>query len=203
MLIVSSMISQHLPQDIPKHLIPRIPIFRQHGLRANKIGRVSLVCSVQPMPLSPTHFLKPCIVCSLSNMSQPGTPSRQGSTQLARTRKCILVSRTSIIMFMGMLVALDIWEMSALLVLILSSGKLNTIFGRLQAGANPKRLHHCNVDRLFAIWQELYPNKYVESWEDPNRGPVNVNTKLAPFNKTTKADKVSFPLCTPNPGIHC
>ncbi|EPE28797.1 Di-copper centre-containing [Glarea lozoyensis ATCC 20868] len=50
-------------------------------------------------------------------------------------------------------------------------------------------LHHCNVDRLFAIWQELYPNKYVEAWDDPNRGKVDVNTKLTPFNKTTTGVK--------------
>ncbi|RDL34449.1 Uncharacterized protein BP5553_07577 [Venustampulla echinocandica] len=45
-------------------------------------------------------------------------------------------------------------------------------------------LHHCNVDRLFAIYQDLYPSKYVEKFTIPGRGskPADANSSLAPFH---------------------
>jgi tyrosinase len=50
-------------------------------------------------------------------------------------------------------------------------------------------LHHTNVDRLFAIWQAIYPNSYVTSQSDGSGtftiapGTVeNSNTALTPFH---------------------
>ncbi|CAG8971787.1 hypothetical protein HYALB_00001896 [Hymenoscyphus albidus] len=43
----------------------------------------------------------------------------------------------------------------------------------------------CNVDRIFALWQALYPDKYVEPYEDKVRGKVDANTPLLPFKMDT------------------
>ena len=56
-------------------------------------------------------------------------------------------------------------------------------------------LHHCNVDRLLAIWQAIYPN----SWIEPGATDVetatiksgdilNGETPLKPFHKNTAGD---------------
>ncbi|KAG9237189.1 putative tyrosinase [Amylocarpus encephaloides] len=50
-------------------------------------------------------------------------------------------------------------------------------------------MHHANVDRLFAMWQALYPDKYVVPWHDDVRGDIDVNTQLAPFSKNAAGDK--------------
>ena len=42
-------------------------------------------------------------------------------------------------------------------------------------------LHHCNIDRLFAMWQVLNPNSYVTS--DSSASP-NIDTALHPFRRT-------------------
>ncbi|KAI9806662.1 MAG: hypothetical protein M1825_006119 [Sarcosagium campestre] len=51
-------------------------------------------------------------------------------------------------------------------------------------------LHHTNVDRIFALWQAIYPNSYVGSQTNPfgtrtnaPGGVENVNTRLTPFRK--------------------
>jgi tyrosinase len=53
-------------------------------------------------------------------------------------------------------------------------------------------LHHCNIDRLWAIWQALNPNSYVQPGLTPEgnfTAPVNatedVNTPLKPFWDTS------------------
>lgn len=55
-------------------------------------------------------------------------------------------------------------------------------------------LHHANVDRLFAMWQAIYPNSYgasgssgMVSWSIPAGVTVNANTPLYPFRRTTNA----------------
>ncbi|KAL3427941.1 tyrosinase [Phlyctema vagabunda] len=45
-------------------------------------------------------------------------------------------------------------------------------------------MHHCNVDRLFALWQDLYPKKYVEPFS-AERGRIDPNISLLPFHKDT------------------
>ncbi|KAF1973382.1 Di-copper centre-containing protein [Bimuria novae-zelandiae CBS 107.79] len=51
-------------------------------------------------------------------------------------------------------------------------------------------LHHCNVDRLLAMWQTLNPNEWVESFMTPSptfytpaNYTVDGNTPLKPFHK--------------------
>ncbi|KAF2840525.1 Di-copper centre-containing protein [Patellaria atrata CBS 101060] len=53
-------------------------------------------------------------------------------------------------------------------------------------------LHHCNVDRMLALWQALYPSTYVESASQ--KGPTytikkgssqNANSNLTPFHRDT------------------
>jgi tyrosinase len=46
-------------------------------------------------------------------------------------------------------------------------------------------LHHTNVDRLFAIWQALYPNSYVVQETSQSGVVQNVNTNLAPFHSNS------------------
>ena len=54
-------------------------------------------------------------------------------------------------------------------------------------------LHHANVDRLFAIWQAIYPNNWMPSKNSIKYGTavlkagqnVDTNTPLAPFHKDT------------------
>lgn len=54
-------------------------------------------------------------------------------------------------------------------------------------------LHHCNVDRLVAMWQVLNPASYIPSTGTPNNyasfalpaGTVYPNTPLRPFLRTT------------------
>jgi len=52
-------------------------------------------------------------------------------------------------------------------------------------------LHHTNVDRLFALWQALYPNKYLTPGAQQQNNAwvargvtVNANTDLKPFHRT-------------------
>mgnify|MGYP002630295746 CR=1 FL=1 len=49
-------------------------------------------------------------------------------------------------------------------------------------------LHHCNVDRVFALWQALYPDQWIEpslspqgTFTIPMNTTVDVNTELTPF----------------------
>ncbi|EMR68281.1 putative tyrosinase precursor protein [Eutypa lata UCREL1] len=51
-------------------------------------------------------------------------------------------------------------------------------------------LHHCNIDRLYAIWQTLYPQKWFRAtkvlkdngtWSIPTDNPDTQCTQLAPF----------------------
>jgi len=42
-------------------------------------------------------------------------------------------------------------------------------------------LHHANVDRLFALWQAMYPDSYVSN---KSTDFLNENTELHPFRKT-------------------
>ncbi|KAL2070465.1 hypothetical protein VTL71DRAFT_13491 [Oculimacula yallundae] len=48
-------------------------------------------------------------------------------------------------------------------------------------------MHHCNVDRLFAIWQDLYPNKYVQQFVSSGGRVIDPNISLAPFSKDAQA----------------
>ncbi|KAH7354961.1 putative tyrosinase [Rhexocercosporidium sp. MPI-PUGE-AT-0058] len=47
-------------------------------------------------------------------------------------------------------------------------------------------MHHCNVDRLFAMWQDLYPNKYVQPFISSAGRQIDPNIPLAPFSKDTQ-----------------
>ncbi len=56
-------------------------------------------------------------------------------------------------------------------------------------------LHHCNVDRLFALWQTMYPNSYTGSQVAPKatrtipKGSTqNVDSPLTPFHKNAAGD---------------
>ncbi|KAL8908400.1 MAG: hypothetical protein Q9207_000819 [Kuettlingeria erythrocarpa] len=56
-------------------------------------------------------------------------------------------------------------------------------------------LHHTNVDRLFAIWQALHPDSFVEPSIEPVGSAViaqgartDVHTPLKPFRSDTKGD---------------
>ena len=42
-------------------------------------------------------------------------------------------------------------------------------------------LHHANIDRLFAMWQAIYPNSYITN---STSASPNENTPLVPFRKT-------------------
>lgn len=51
-------------------------------------------------------------------------------------------------------------------------------------------LHHCNVDRLFALWQTINPDSYVptataphSTWVIPSGATLNADYPLEPFNK--------------------
>lgn len=47
-------------------------------------------------------------------------------------------------------------------------------------------MHHCNVDRLFAMWQDLYPSKYVQPFRSSAGRRIDPNIPLAPFSKDTQ-----------------
>lgn len=56
-------------------------------------------------------------------------------------------------------------------------------------------LHHCNVDRLFAIWQAIYPNSWIEPEETEmetatiKSGDILTGeTQLKPFHKNAAGD---------------
>lgn len=56
-------------------------------------------------------------------------------------------------------------------------------------------LHHCNVDRLFAMWQTLHPSSYGASqaaphntWTIASGSTQNANSPLAPFYKDTNGN---------------
>lgn len=56
-------------------------------------------------------------------------------------------------------------------------------------------MHHCNVDRLFAIWQAIYPNSWIEPEETEeetatiNSGDILTGeTPLKPFHKNAAGD---------------
>jgi tyrosinase len=56
-------------------------------------------------------------------------------------------------------------------------------------------LHHCNVDRLFALWQAMYPDSYGGSqvaphntWTIAKGTTQNANSPLTPFHKNTGGD---------------
>lgn len=53
-------------------------------------------------------------------------------------------------------------------------------------------LHHCNVDRLFAMWQTMYPSSYSGSqvaphatWTIAQGSTQNLNSPLTPFHQGT------------------
>ena len=53
-------------------------------------------------------------------------------------------------------------------------------------------LHHCNVDRLFALWQTIYPNSYGSSqiapattWTIPKGSTQNAASPLTPFHRNS------------------
>ncbi|KAI9732411.1 MAG: hypothetical protein M1834_001619 [Cirrosporium novae-zelandiae] len=52
-------------------------------------------------------------------------------------------------------------------------------------------LHHVNVDRLFAIWQAIYPDSYVTpqadpigTYTNPKKGVEDIDTPLTPFHSS-------------------
>ncbi|KAF0384961.1 Di-copper centre-containing protein [Gigaspora margarita] len=52
--------------------------------------------------------------------------------------------------------------------------------------------HHCNVDRMFALWQGVFPNSWIPesvgingTYTDVLYSKVNENTALTPFRKST------------------
>ncbi|KAJ5200889.1 hypothetical protein N7449_005692 [Penicillium cf. viridicatum] len=58
-------------------------------------------------------------------------------------------------------------------------------------------LHHCNIDRLFAIWQALNPDKWMDNIPADNttirdsfgkEHPVNGNTPLQPFRRDAEGN---------------
>lgn len=56
-------------------------------------------------------------------------------------------------------------------------------------------LHHCNVDRLFALWQALYPDSYGgtqvaphNTWTIAKGTTQGGNSPLTPFHKNTAGD---------------
>lgn len=56
-------------------------------------------------------------------------------------------------------------------------------------------LHHCNVDRLFALWQGIYPNSYGGSqvapgstWTIASGSTQNGNSPLTPFHRNANGD---------------
>ena len=56
-------------------------------------------------------------------------------------------------------------------------------------------LHHCNVDRLFALWQGIYPNSYGGSqvapgntWTIAQGSTQNGNSPLTPFHRNANGD---------------
>ncbi|TKA78166.1 hypothetical protein B0A55_03895 [Friedmanniomyces simplex] len=56
-------------------------------------------------------------------------------------------------------------------------------------------LHHCNVDRLFAMWQTQYPNSYGasqaaphDSWTIASGSTQNADSPLEPFYKDTNGN---------------
>ncbi|OJD37056.1 tyrosinase [Diplodia corticola] len=56
-------------------------------------------------------------------------------------------------------------------------------------------LHHCNIDRIFAMWQVLNPDSYVEPWAQAygtymvNSGDVlDADSELYPFHANTNGD---------------
>lgn len=51
-----------------------------------------------------------------------------------------------------------------------------------------------NVDRIFAMWQDLYPNKYVQSFST-GRGVTKPNDPLAPFHTDNKSTPWNATLC--------
>ncbi|CZS88976.1 uncharacterized protein RAG0_00474 [Rhynchosporium agropyri] len=56
-------------------------------------------------------------------------------------------------------------------------------------------MHHCNVDRLFAIWQDLYPNKYVQQFRSSAGRLVDPNIPLAPFSKDAQGTPWTAAAC--------
>jgi tyrosinase len=53
-------------------------------------------------------------------------------------------------------------------------------------------LHHCNVDRIAAIWQRIYPDTYVtpyaqaqSTWTIPAGSIQDANSNLTPFHRNT------------------
>lgn len=81
------------------------------------------------------------------------------------------------------LVDLATWVECQLLLLILSSGEyLHVYVSRL----TKYRMHHNNVDRLFAMWQDLYPNKYVQPFRTSAGRLIDPNIPLAPFSSDTQ-----------------
>jgi hypothetical protein len=53
---------------------------------------------------------------------------------------------------------------------------------------------YSNVDRIFAMWQDLYPNKYVQTFTS-GRGTTKPNDSLAPFSTDTKSTPWNATLC--------
>lgn len=53
-------------------------------------------------------------------------------------------------------------------------------------------MHHCMVDRLFAMWQDLYPDKYVQPFSTSAGRLIDPDLPLAPFSKDTQGT----PVCT-------
>ncbi|KAL9034629.1 MAG: hypothetical protein Q9214_006960 [Letrouitia sp. 1 TL-2023] len=53
-------------------------------------------------------------------------------------------------------------------------------------------LHHCNIDRLFAIWQDLYPEKY-RTWLNESQDSTEF---LAPFHKDAKGNYYDSVACS-------
>lgn len=56
-------------------------------------------------------------------------------------------------------------------------------------------LHHCNVDRQFAMWQALYPDSYGgsqvakgQTWTIAKGSTQNANSPLTPFHKNAAGD---------------
>ncbi|PVH87416.1 putative tyrosinase [Cadophora sp. DSE1049] len=47
-------------------------------------------------------------------------------------------------------------------------------------------MHHNNVDRLFAMWQDLYPNKYVQPFRTSAGRLIDPNIPLAPFSRDSQ-----------------
>lgn len=75
------------------------------------------------------------------------------------------------------------WVESQLLLSILSSGEYLHMYA---TPLTKYRMHHNNVDRLFAMWQDLYPNKYVQPFRTSAGRLIDPNIPLAPFSRDTQ-----------------